>query len=72
MVNMKNDNEVSPYYIFMNAGDKIYLLGKNNSYETELSNAISFNEKIDAIEYVEKYGYQRIASVRRIKPKSNS
>ena len=56
----------------MNAGDKIYLLGKNNSYETELSKAISFNEKIDAIEYVEKHGYQRIASVRRIKENHNS
>ena len=67
---MMNNVATSPYYIFMHGGDKIYLLGKNNSYETELSKAISFNEKVDAIEHVEKYGYQRIASIRRVKNKS--
>jgi len=57
----------SPYYIFMNGGDKMYVLGKTGQYETELSNAMTFTEKIDAIIYVEKHGYERIATIRKVK-----
>lgn len=63
-------NEVvteTPYYIFMNGGDKMYVLGRTGQYETELSNAMTFTEKIDAIIYVEKHGYERIATIRRVK-----
>lgn len=56
----------SPYYIFMNSGDKMYVLGRTGQYETELSKAMSFIEKIDAIVYVEKHGYERIATIRRV------
>lgn len=57
----------SPYYIFMNGGDKMYVLGRTGQYETELSNAMTFTEKIDAIIYVEKHGYERIATIRKVK-----
>ena len=57
----------SPYYIFMNGGDKMYVLGRTGQYETELSNAMTFIEKIDAIIYVEKHGYERIATIRKVK-----
>ena len=63
-------NEVvteSPYYIFMNGGDKMYVLGKTGQYEEKLSNAMTFTEKIDAIIYVEKHGYQKIATIRKVK-----
>ena len=63
-------NEVvneSPYYIFMNGGDKIYVLGRTGQYEENLSEAMSFTDKYDAIVYVEKHGYQRIATIRRVK-----
>lgn len=56
----------SPYYIFMNGGDKMYVLGKTGQYETDLSDAMTFREKIDAIIYVEKHGYERIATIRRV------
>ena len=56
----------SPYYIFMNGGDKMYILGKTGQYETDLSDAMTFREKIDAIIYVEKHGYERIATIRRV------
>lgn len=62
-------NEVvteSPYYIFMNGGDKMYVLGKTGQYEEELSKAMTFTEKIDAIIYVEKHGYQKIATIRKV------
>lgn len=59
----------SPYYIFMNGGDKMYVLGKTGQYETKLSEAMTFTEKIDAIIYVEKHGYERLATVRKITKK---
>lgn len=61
----------SPYYIFMNGGDKMYVLGKTGQYETELSEAMTFTEKIDAIIYVEKHGYQRIATIRKVASKNS-
>lgn len=63
-------NEVvteTPYYIFMNGGDKMYVLGKTGQYETELSEAMSFTDKIDAIIYIEKHGYERIATIRQVR-----
>lgn len=57
----------SPYYIFMNGGDKMYVLGKTGQYETELTKAMTFTEKIDAIIYVEKHGYEKIATIRMVK-----
>lgn len=63
-------NEVkseTPYYIFMNGGDKMYVLGKTGQYETDLSEAMTFAEKIDAIIYVEKHGYERLATIRKMK-----
>lgn len=63
-------NEVvteSPYYIFMYGGDKMYVLGKTGQYETELTKAMTFTEKIDAIIYVEKHGYEKIATIRMVK-----
>ena len=57
----------SPYYIFMNGGDKMYVLGKTGQYETKLSEAMSFTDKLDAIIYVEKHGYERIATIRQVR-----
>ena len=57
----------SPYYIFMNGGDKMYVLGKTGQYQTELENAMTFNDKLDAIIYVEKHGYEKLATIRKVK-----
>ena len=57
----------SPYYIFINGGDKMYVLGKTGRYETALYGAMTFTEKYDAIVYIEKHGYQRIATIRKVK-----
>jgi len=51
----------------MNGGDKMYVLGRTGQYETELSEAMTFTDKIDAIVYVEKHGYERIATIRKVK-----
>lgn len=56
----------SPYYIFMNGGDKMYVLGKTGQYETDLSEAMTFTEKIDAIIHVEKHGYEKIATIKKV------
>ena len=57
----------SPYYIFINGGEKMYVLGKTGRYETALYEAMTFTEKYDAIVYIEKHGYQRIATIRKVK-----
>ena len=59
----------SPYYIFMNGGDKMYVLGRTGQYEEELSKAMTFSDKLDAIIYVEKHGYQKIATIRKVRTK---
>lgn len=64
---MDNVITESPYYIFMNGGDKMYVLGKTGQYETDLSEAMTFTDKLDAIIYVEKHGYERIATIRKVK-----
>jgi len=64
---MNADVSNSPYYIFMNGGDKMYVLGKTGQYETDLSEAMTFTDKLDAIIYVEKHGYERIATIRKVK-----
>ena len=57
----------SPYYIFMNGGDKMYVLGRTGQYGENLSEAMSFADKYEALVYVEKHGYQRIATIRKVK-----
>lgn len=57
----------SPYYIFMNGGDKMYVLGRTGQYETKLSKGMTFSDKLDAIIYVEKHGYQKIATIRKVR-----
>ncbi len=64
---MENTIVKSPYYIFINGGDKMYVLGKTGRYETALSEAMTFADKYDAILYVEKHGYQKIATIRKRK-----
>ena len=64
---IENSSIESPYYIFMNGGDKMYVLGRTGQYETELSKAMTFTDKMDAIVYVEKHGYERIATIRKVK-----
>lgn len=51
----------------MNGGDKMYVLGRTGQYETELSKAMTFTDKMDAIVYVEKHGYERIATIRKVR-----
>ena len=41
----------------MNGGDKMYVLGRTGQYEEELSKAMTFSDKYDAIIYIEKHGY---------------
>lgn len=50
----------------MNGGDKMYVLGRTGQYEAELSKAMTFTDKMDAIVYVEKHGYERIATIRKV------
>ena len=69
---MNNAVSESPYYIFMNGGERMYVLGKTGQYQTELTDAMTFTDKMDAFIFVEKHGYERIATVRKFKTEKNA
>ena len=60
----------NPYYIFITCCDVPMMIGKTGQYVRKFKNALTFTKKIDALEYVDKHGYNRISTVRQIK-KSN-
>ena len=53
----------NPYYIFIICGDVPMMIGKTGQYVRKFKNALTFTNKIDALEYVDKHGYNRIATV---------
>lgn len=57
----------NPYYIFIICGDVTMMIGKTGQYVRKIKNALEFEKKIDALEYVDRHGYDRIATVRQIK-----
>ena len=57
----------NPYYIFIICGDVPMMIGKTGQYVRKFKNALTFTNKIDALEYVDRHGYNRIATVRQIK-----
>ena len=67
MENIIDNNANSPYYIFVNGGDRMFLLGSDGKYleDNDASEAMTFNDILDAVTYVEKHGLQRLATIRR-------
>lgn len=62
-----NNKRENKWYVFAIGLDKVYALGMNGRYETDISNALSFDEKIDAIRYVEKHGCEKITTIRKVR-----
>ena len=56
-----------PYYIFIICGDVPMMIGKTGQYVRKFKNALAFTKKIDALEYVDRHGYNKIATVRPFK-----
>lgn len=54
------------YYIFIDSGDQIYLLGLHGEYVTRIENAMWFADILEAKVYVDKHGLERITTVRKI------
>ena len=57
----------NPYYIIIICGDVPMMIGKTGQYVRKFKNALAFTKKIDALEYVDRHGYNRIATVRTTK-----
>lgn len=57
----------NPYYIFIICCDVPMMIGKTGQYVRKFKNALAFTKKIDALEYVDRHGYNRIATVRKVK-----
>ena len=53
------------YYIFIIDPEGCFAVGQEGTYETAISEAISFSDKYDALKYVEKHGLQKIATIRK-------
>ena len=56
-----------PWYIFIPGSKYAYAIGKTGQYESELSKALPFYNWIDAVVYAEKHGYEKIATIRKVK-----
>lgn len=63
---MTEENK-SLYYIFITHGDVPMMIGKTGQYVRKFKNALSFAKKIEALEYVDAHGYDRITTVRQLK-----
>lgn len=50
----------------------MYLLGSDGKYleDNNADEAMTFNDIIDAVTYVEKRGLQRLATIRKVKNKA--
>ena len=72
MENIIDNKTNSQYYIFVNGGDRTYLLGSDGKYleDNNADEAMTFNDIIDAVTYVEKRGLQRLATIRKVKNKA--
>ena len=64
---MSDIQNATPYYIFITCCDVPMMIGKTGQYVRKVKNAMSFAHKIDALEYVDKHGYNKISTVRQLK-----
>ena len=69
MENIIDDKTNSQYYIFVNGGDRTYLLGIDGKYleDNNADEAMTFSEILDAVTYIEKRGLQRLATIRKVR-----
>ena len=69
MENIIDDKTNSRYYIFVNGGDRTYLLGSDGKYleDNNADEAMTFSEILDAVTYIEKRGLQRLATIRKVR-----
>ena len=54
-------------YLFTTLNDVPMMVGKTGQYVSEFKNALTFTDPLAALEYVDKHGYNSIATVRTIK-----
>ena len=69
MENIIENKTNSQYYIFVNGGDRTYLLGSDGKYleDNNADEAMTFSEILDAVTYIEKRGLQRLATIRKVR-----
>ena len=69
MENIIDNKTNSQYYIFVNGGDRTYLLGSDGKYleDNNADEAMTFSEILDAVTHIEKRGLQRLATIRKVR-----
>ena len=69
MENIIDNKTNSQYYIFVNGGDRTYLLGSDGKYleDNNADEAMTFSEILDSVTYIEKRGLQRLATIRKVR-----
>ena len=68
MINEIDKQKNSLYCIYINGGDRTFLLGHDGSYliDNDLDKAMEFCDVIDAATFIEKHGLQRLANIRKM------
>ena len=57
----------NPYYIFIIWFDVPMIVGKTGQYVRMFKKAMSFKNKLDALEYVDRHGLNGMVTLRQIK-----
>ena len=52
--------------IAVNSGVGLRMIGNTGQYVKEFANAMRFADEIEAYEYIEKHGLEKLSSVRKI------
>lgn len=55
------------YIVLIHSGDALFLLGRHGEYLRNINNALKFNDIVEAKEYIERRGIEKIAMTRRVR-----
>ncbi len=55
------------YIVLIHSGDALFLLGRHGEYLRSINKAIKFDDIVEAKEYIERRGIEKIAMTRRVR-----
>lgn len=55
------------YIVLIHSGDALFLLGRHGEYLRSINNALKFNDIVEAKEYIERRGIEKIAMTRHVR-----
>lgn len=55
------------YIILISSGDSVFLLGRHGEYLRTIKEALKFDDIVEAKEYIERRGIEKIAMTRHVR-----